>query len=168
VEGFGAVDRVPACVWRISDELVVTLDAQFGEPVDAYVNGSQTWFRDDGPNGETIEWRLHPVPGYRRPPDIGTYEVFGAVALALSTGATPPAPVSQLWDGLEAFPAYVAEGEPGGDTPEPALLAQACTAALGIAPDASGVVDHEPIALAWEAAEGQASIMAALFEQLGA
>ena len=166
MEGFGAVDRVPACVWRISDELVVALDARFGEPVDAYVNGSQTWLRDDGPSGETIEWRLHPVAGYQRPADVGTYEVFEAVALALSTGATPPAAAAHLWEGLEAFPAYVAEGD--GDAPEPVVLAQACTTALGIAPDASGVVDHEPIARMWEAAEGRASVLDALFEQLGA
>jgi hypothetical protein len=165
VQGFGGVDRVPACVWRISAELVVALDAAFGEPVDAYVNGAQTWLRDDGPNGETIEWRLHPVPAYERPEGIGTYEVFGAVALALGTGATPPAPPEELWEGLEAFPAYVAEGD--GDAPEPATLAAACTSALGIAPDGSGVVDHEPIGTAWESTSGRTSIIDALFEQLG-
>lgn len=158
------VDRVPACVWRISAELVVALDARFGEPVDAYVNGSQTWLRDDGPSGETVEWRLHPVAGFERPAGIGTYELFGAVALALGTGATPPAPPERLWEGLEAFPAYAEEG---ADLPEPARLAAACTDALGIAPDASGIVDHEPIGSAWEAAAGQRSIMADLFEQLG-
>ena len=146
----------------------MALDTRFGEPVDAYVNGSHTWFRDDGPNGETVEWRLHPVAGYQRPRDVGTYEVFGAVALALSTGATPPAAPEQLWEGLEAFPAYLGEGGGGDDAPEPALLAQACTAALGIAPDASGVVDHEPIGVMWEAAEGRTSVLDALFEQLGA
>jgi len=160
------MERVPACVWRISAELIVALDARFGEPVDAYVNGSQTWLRDDGPTGETLEWRLHPVPGYQRPDGLGTYEVFGSVALALGTGATPPSSPERLWEGLEAFPAYVAEGD--GDAPEPARLAAACTAALGIAPDASGVVDHEPIGTAWEAAEGRHSVLADLFAQLGA
>ncbi len=163
MEGFGGMDRVPACVWRISAELVVALDARFGEPVDAYVNGSQTWLRDDGPAGSTLEWRLHPVPGYVRPGGVDTYEVFGAVALALGTGATPPAPPEALWEGLEAFPAH-----PEGDQPEPAVLAAACTTALGIAPDGSGVVDHEPIGAAWEAAEGSTSIIEALFAQLGA
>jgi hypothetical protein len=162
--GFAAVDRVPACVWRISPELVVALDARFGEPVDAYVNGSQTWLRDDGPAGEAIEWRLHPVAAYRRPEGVGTYEVFGAVALALGTGATPPAPPEELWEGLEAFPAYLAEGDDA--TPEPATLAAACRDALGIAPDAAGIVDHEPIAAAWEAAEGDHSIVADLLAQL--
>lgn len=158
------MDRVPACVWRISPELVVALDARFGEPVDAYVNGSQTWLRDDGPGGETIEWRLHPVAGFERPPGVGTYELFGAVALALGTGATPPAAPEALWDGLEAFPAYVAEGD--GDAPEPATLAAACTDALGIAPDAAGVVDHEPVAAAWEVSGGRVSIVDALLAQL--
>jgi hypothetical protein len=157
------MDRLPACVWRISDELIVALDGRFGEPVDAYVNGAQTWLRDDGPGEATIEWRLHPVAGFRRPDDVGTYELFAAVALALGTGTTPPAPAGGLWEGLEAFPAY---GE--GKEIEPMRLAEACTTALGLAPDASGMVDHEPIGEAWEKAAGDHSIIAAIFEQLGA
>ena len=86
-----------------------------------------------------LEWRLHPVAHYRRPKSTGTYEVFSAAALALATGATPPAPLGELWDGLEAFAAY-------GDDLEPQPLARAATAALGIEPDACGLVDHEPIA----------------------
>jgi hypothetical protein len=45
---------VPTCVWRATPSLVVALDDRFGEPVDAYVNGSQTWLRDDGPGGATL------------------------------------------------------------------------------------------------------------------
>ena len=157
------MDRVPACVWRISDELVVALDAAFGEPVDAYVNGSQTWMRDDGPNGEAIEWRLHPVPGFRRPDGAGVHELFATIALAIATGAPPIARPDALWEGLEAFPAY----EDGVEL-EPAVLAAACTTALGIAPDASGMVDHAPIGEAWEKSAGAHSVIDALFEQLGA
>ena len=85
-----------ACVWRISPALVVALDDRFGPPVDAYVNGSQTWLRDDGPGGSTIEWRLHPVAGFERPADVGTYELFEVVALAAATGADPPAAPESL------------------------------------------------------------------------
>ena len=154
---------MPCCVWRISAELVVALDGRFGEPVDAYVNGSQTWLRDDGPNAETLEWRLHPVAGFRRPADVDTHELFAAVALAVGTGATPPADPATLWEGLEAFPAYTDEGT----ELEPMRLAEVCTNVLGLAPDASGLVDHEPIGAVWEQAAGQLSIMEALFEQLG-
>src|SRR5215210_7211481 len=126
-------DLVPACVWRIS----AALDTRFGDPVDAYVNGSQTWLRDDGPGDIAIEWRLHPVAGYQRPLAVETHDdVFPATALALGTGATPPAPPETLWDGLEAFPAY-------GDEVEPAPLAAALTEAIGIVPDAVGLVDHQ-------------------------
>jgi hypothetical protein len=155
------VHRTPTCVWRISEELVVALDTAFGEPEDAYVNGSQVWLRDDGPDGMTFEWRLHPVPGYRKPDGVATEEVFPAVALALETGATPPAPPEKLWEGLEAFP-IDADAEL-----EPAVLSAACTKALGIAPDGSGLVDHDSIGDAWEKAEGDHSIIEALFEQLG-
>ena len=148
-------------VWRATAPLIVALDERFGEPVDAYVNGSQVWLRDDGPGGIVIEWRLHPVAGYRRPASVGTYEVFSATALALATETEPPAPLNELWDGLEAFPAY-------GDEAEPAPLAAACAEALGISPDAAGLVDHDRIGDQWEKAARAVSIIDALFAQLGA
>ena len=149
----------PTAVWRATPQLIVALDERFGEPVDAYVNGSQVWLREDGPGSAVIEWRLHPVANYRRPPAAGTYEVFSATALALATGTEPPAPLADLWDGLEAFPAY-------GDEVEPAPLAAACQEALGVAPDASGLVDHERIGDEWERAGRTISIVDALFAQL--
>ena len=150
----------PTCVWRITPQLVVALDDRFGEPVDAYVNGSQVWLREDGPNGITLEWRLHPVAGYRRPTDVGVYEIFSAVALAVATGGESPAAPHDLWEGLEAFAAY-------GDEVEPAVLSAAATDALGIPPDAAGLVDHRAIADEWEGARGTTSIIAALLAQLG-
>jgi hypothetical protein len=158
-----APSRVPSCVWRISDALVVALDERLGQPVDAYVNGAQTWLREDGPGGEMLEWRLHPVAGFTRPDGVGTHDLFESVALALGTGATPVAAPSRLWDGLEVFVAYDDEA---GEI-EPMRLAEICTAVLGLAPDASGMVEHEPIGAAWEQTGGRHSIMDALFEQLG-
>ena len=155
--------RVPTCVWKVSDELVLALDETFGAPVDAYVNGSQVWLRDDGPGGITLEWRLHPVAGYRRPPGMGTYDVFDQVSAALGTGSPagsgPAVPPATLWDGLEAFPAY-------GDEVEPATLAAACTEALGRPPDAAGLADHQGIGDAWEQSAGAVSVVAALLDQL--
>jgi hypothetical protein len=153
--------RTPTCVWRLRPEVVIALDERFGEPVDAYVNGAQTWLRDDGPGGVTLEWRLHPVAGFARPAEVGVYELFSSVAMALETGGTPPAPPEALWDGLEAFPAY-------GDEVEPAPLAAACSEALGLAPDASGLVDHDAVGDEWERSGGGTSIVAALLTQLGA
>lgn len=151
--------RTATCVWRATPALIVALDEQFGEPTDAYVNGSQTWLRDDGPGGVTLEWRLHPVASYERPADIDVYEVFGVVALALGTGGEPPAPLHSLWDGLEAFPAY-------DDEIEPAPLAAAVTASLGIEPDAAGLVDHSAVGDAWERSRGSVSIIDALLREL--
>jgi len=151
----------PTCVWRATPELIIALDGRFGEPVDAYVNGSQVWLREDGPAGLTIEWRLHPVAGYRRPPKVGTYEVFSHTALALGTGTAPPAPLVELWDGLEAFAAY-------GEEVEPAPLTAAVTESLGIPPDGAGLVDHDAIGDAWEHSGGKVSIVDALLAQLTA
>jgi hypothetical protein len=150
---------VAAAVWRARPEVIVALDDRFGEPVDAYVNGSQVWLREDGPGGMTLEWRLHPVARYQRPAGTGTYEVFSAAALALATGGTLPAPLESLWDGLEVFAAY-------GDDVEPQPLAGAAANALGIEPDAFGLVDHEPIAEEWERSGGAVSIAGDLWRQL--
>ena len=150
---------VAACVWRVDAALVLALQERYGDPVDAYVNGSQVWLREDGPGGITLEWRLHPVAGYRRPERVDTYDVFPATALALATGEHPPAEVEELWDGLEAFAAY-------GDEVEPATLAAAATESLGRAPDATGLVDHAPIGDEWERSGHRTSIVDALFAQL--
>jgi hypothetical protein len=123
------------------------------------VNGSQTWLRDDGPGEATLEWRLHPVAAYQRPEGLDTYELFSAVALALGTGGDLPAPLESMWDGLEAFPAY-------GDEIEPAPLAAAVEEALGIEPDAAGLVDHAAIGDQWERSRGQVSIIDALLAEL--
>ena len=150
---------VPTCVWRVSTALVALLDDTFGAPLDTYVNGSQVWLREDGPGQVVFEWRLHPVAGYVRPKGVATEEVFEVAAAALATGTPGPAPLEHLWEGLEAFPAY-------GDEVEPAVLAAACTAAIGLAPDAAGLVDHDRIADAWERTGGGVSIIAALFDEL--
>jgi hypothetical protein len=149
----------PTCVWRATPQLIVALDARFGEPVDAYLNGSQVWLRDDGPGGTAIEWRLHPVAGYQRPTSVDTYELFSTTAQALAAGGDVPASLDALWDGLEAFPAY-------GDELEPALLAAAASHAIGAPPDATGLVDHESIGREWERTARRTSIVDALFAQL--
>ncbi|MGH9125537.1 MAG: hypothetical protein ACRDZ8_12540 [Acidimicrobiales bacterium] len=139
--------------------MILALDRRFGEPVDAYVNGSQVWLRPDGPGGVTIEWRLHPGANYQRPAGVATAEVFERVAYALQVGEMPPAPLDRLWDGLEAYPAY-------GDEVEPAPLSGAATHALGLAPDAAGLIDHGPIGDAWERSRGGISIIDEVLRQL--
>ncbi len=150
---------VPTCVWKASPELLLALDERFGEPVDTYVNGSQVWLRDDGPAGEAIEWRLHPVAGYRRPAGLATEEVFDAVTAALAAGTESPVALDLLWEGLEAFAAY-------DDEVEPATLAAACSASLGAPPDAAGLADHDLVADEWEQSGGATSIVSALLAQL--
>lgn len=154
-----AARLVAAAVWRIRPELVIALDERFGEPLDAYVNGSQVWLRDDGPEGMPFEWRLHPIAGYKRPPGSNTYELFSITALDLAMGRPPPAPPDELWDGLEVFAAY-------GDEIEPAPLVAAAVSALGLEPDAAGIVDHEAIADEWERSGRETSIIAGLLQQL--
>jgi hypothetical protein len=172
------VDLVPTAVWTLTPELVLALDEHLGPPVDSYVNGSQTWLVGDepdsrAPSGDTageqliLEFRMHPVAGYRLPAGFSHYDVWETVVDQLTQGIDPDVlrlgsevrALSGLWDGLEAFPAY-------GDEIEPARLASLVTAALALAPDRSGLVDHQAIGDAWERANGKVSIIALLVEQL--
>jgi len=161
--------RVAAAVWTIAPELVLALDAQLGPPVDSYLNGSQTWILGDESDnaGVALEFRLHPVAGYRAPAGCSHYDVWELVVAQLTSLVDPHAlrlgtetrPLTSLWDGLECFTAY-------GDDIEPARLARDATHALGRAPDACGLVDHDAIGDAWERANGKVSIVALLLEQL--
>ena len=152
---------VSSSIWLISPELLVALDDRFGEPTDTYVNGSQVWLRDDGPDGVTIEWRLHPVGGYEKPKGVPTIEVFGRIALALAQGEAPLTDPASLWDGLEAFPAFY-------DEVAVDVLRGVVTQALGLEPFAVGEVDHETIGDDWERDEGKRSVIDDLRKQLGA
>jgi hypothetical protein len=158
---------VATTVWTISGELVLAVDSELGPPVDSYLNGSQTWLVDDD-SGVTLEFRMHPVAGYRAPAGLSHYDVWETVVGALAAHRDPHAltlgdetrPLTSLWDGLECFAPY-------GDEIEPPRLAALATAHLGRPPDRAGLVDHERIGDAWERARGEVSIVALLLEQLG-
>lgn len=158
--------RVATTVWRCSPELVAALDERLGPPVDGYVNGTQTWLTDAGPGGVTLEWRLHPVSGFRPPTGVGPYDLWDEVTGHLAAGADPDSlplgderrPLSSVWDGLECY----AVDEPV----EPAPLAAAAGELLGRVPDAVGIVDHDRIGRAWEQSRGRVSIVALLLEEL--
>jgi hypothetical protein len=156
--------RVATAIWTIAPDLVLALDERLGTPVDSYVNGSQTWLT---PAGDVeLEWRLHPVAGYRTPKGLSHYDVWEQVVAALSAGADPHAlvlgdevrPLTGLWDGLECYAP--------SDELEPATLARLATDTLGRPPDRSGLVDHDAVGDAWERAHGNVSLVALLLDQL--
>jgi hypothetical protein len=160
-------ERVASALWWTTPELVVALDAHLGLPVDSYLNGSQTWLAENG--DLTLEWRLHPVGGFTQPRGLSHYDLWEQVVTQLSTG-TPPDTLSLgddtvalagLWGGLECYVAF-------GDDLEPANLALQSTAALELAPDLCGLVDHQVVGDRWEQADRAVSIVQLLAEQLSA
>jgi len=150
------VSRTATAVWRIRPELVLALAEQLGEPVDRYVNGSQTWFTET-PGGIALEWRLHPVSGYVTPKDLSHNDVWDAVVESLIGDVRLR--LENVWDGLECFAAYDNDIEPG-------TLSAAATTELGLAPDGTGLVDHEAIGDQWERTRGAVSIVDLLLAQL--
>jgi hypothetical protein len=160
--------RVATTIWTISPELVLALEERLGTPVDSYVNGSQTWLTASDDDEIGLEWRLHPVAGYRTPKGLSHYDVWEQVVAALSLAGDPHAlvlgeevrPLTALWDGLECYAPY--------DEIEPATLTRLVTERLGRAPDRAGLVDHDAAADAWEQARGGVSLVALLLDQLSA
>jgi len=152
------VTRTSTAIWRIRPEIVLALAERLGEPVDRYVNGSQTWFTETL-GGVALEWRLHPVANYATPTGLTHNDVWDVAVETVINGDGRLRP-EKAWEGLECFPAY-------GDDIEPATLAAVVTEELGIPPDAGGLVDHETIGDQWERARGAVSIVELLFTQLG-
>ncbi len=156
-----------AALWGIDAALILALDEGVGPPVDSYVNGSQTWLVDVGPPDTTLEFRLHPVAGYRGPVGMSHYDLWEAVVAALSAGADPTAltlgdetrSLSDLWDGLEVFEAYEADLEP-------AQIASSARAAIGREPDTFGLVDHAASGTAWDHSGRSISLFTLLADQL--
>ena len=155
--------RIATALWRCTPELILALDEHLGPPVDSYVNGSQTWFTGE----PVIEWRLHPVPGFRQPGGVSPYDLWdevvgglsaGEPATALTVGSATVA-LETLWDGLECFPAY-------GDDLEPMAVITRAAELLPMPPDRHGLVDHDAVGDAWERAGGTVSIVQLLDEQL--
>ena len=162
------MSRTATCVWRVDPALVLALDERLGPPVDSYLNGSQTWLAEVGPGDVALEFRLHPVAGYRLPEGMSHYDLWEQVVAALSGEradaaalqlGTETRALTSLWDGLECFAAY-------GDELEPAPLASAAGEAVGSAPDAAGLVDHLRIGSEWERAQGSLSIVDMLLAEL--
>jgi hypothetical protein len=155
--------RIATLVWTVSPELVRALDTSLGPPVDSYVNGSQTWFTGE----PVLEWRLHPVAGFRLPGGISPYDLWDAVVGGLATGEAAEAlpigdarvALGNLWEGLECFAAY-------GDELEPATLRARAAELVDVAPDLAGLVDHDAVGDAWERSGGTVSIVGLLREQL--
>lgn len=156
--------RTATAVWRVTSDLIQAMDERLGAPVDCYINGSQTWFTGE----PVLEWRLHPVAGYESPEGISPYDLWDLVVDAISGGSPvtqlPIGPgsvaLTELWDGLECFPAY-------GDELEPATLTQRASDTLQRPPDISGLVDHDAVGDEWEQSAGAVSVVDLLIRQLG-
>ena len=151
--------RTSACVWRATPAVIVALDERFGEPVDAYVNGSQTWLRDDGPAASRSSGACTRSPATASP-RTSTRTRCSPRSRSPSRPATSHRRRSSRC------------GTASRCSPRTATRsslrrsAAAAEAALGIEPDRAGLVDHDAIADEWERSRGATSIVDALFAQL--
>ncbi len=162
--------RVATCVYRVDPALVELLDACLGPPLDSYVRGWQVWLEDNGPDGERLEWRLHPPARFSMPAGVNPHDLFEVVlhgfadvedpvTQAFATGKERRT-LPQIWEVLEIFPAH-------GDDISPQSLAGTVTATLeGRRPDAAGHADHDRLGDLWKGKHGDFSVGAALLQSL--
>ena len=160
----------PTCVFRVDPALVELLDGILGPPLDSYVRGWQVWLEDNGPDGERLEWRLHPPGRFAMPAGVNPHDLFDVVLQGLADVEDPAndafatgrerRTLAQLWEVLEVFPA-------DGDDIDPESLGGAVTAALeGRRPDAAGYADHDRLGDLWKGKHGDFSVGAALLQTL--
>lgn len=152
-------ELIATCVWTVTPELLVALHTRLGPPAHAYDNGSQSWLRDDGPNGVLVEWRLHPHAELVRTGRPSGYHLFPAVAGALARGDAPELDPRAVWSGLEAAPAFA-------DPVTADALAGRLGAVLGLLPDAWGPLDRDALARSWEESLGDLDVVAWAVDRL--
>ena len=161
--------RVATTVWRMSPEL----DRARSTRASARRSTATSTARRPGsptpaPAPPPLEWRLHPVAGYRPPKGVGPYDAVGRGHRTARRGrrrrrrcrsATNAARSHRCGTDSSASPST-------SSTSSRRRSPRANTEMLGRAPDAVGLVDHERIGSVWERARGGVSIVALLLEEL--
>jgi hypothetical protein len=160
----------PTCAYRVDAGLVEALDRHLGPPLDSYVRGWQVWLEDNGPAGETLEWRLHPPAGFRMPRGVNPHDLFETVLQGLAGVEDARADaidvgeerrrLGEIWEVLEVFPAFTADADPRD-------VVRAAARAIGRTPDVAGRVDHDRLGGEWKGRRGDFSVGRLLLETLG-
>lgn len=160
----------PTCAFKVDPALLELLDAHLGPPLDSYVRGWQVWLEPNGPDEQTLEWRLHPPAGFVMPRGVNPHDLFDVVLQGIAEhGEDFPAGeqrlrLDQVWEALEVFPAFP-EGHLPTITPRP--LVEAVAAALGgRRPDVAGQVDHARLGDLWKGKRGDFSVARVLLDTL--
>lgn len=160
---------IVTCVYRVDAELVERLDAHLGPPLDSYVRGWQVWLEPHGPDGETLEWRLHPPAGFVMPRGVDPHDLFEVALAGLADADVPDAealdlgtearPLTGIWEVLEVFPTF------GDDISVPALV-EVAERSVGRRPDRAGFADHARLGDLFKGQRGDFSVGQALLEAL--
>lgn len=156
-------------VYRVDAELVEALDRHLGPPLDSYVRGWQVWLEPNGPQGQTLEWRLHPPARFTMPRGVDAHDLFDIVLQGVADRGEQFAAgderrsIATVWEVLEVFPAFPDDRHPV----EPAALVDAAAAALGgRRATAAGHVDHQRLGDLWKGRRGDFSVGAVLLDTL--
>jgi hypothetical protein len=161
----------PTCLFDVDEDLILTLEATFGPPIDSYLSGWQVWIEPSGlvgRDGEPVELehRLHPPAGFRVPEGISHHDLWDAAVEQIAAGervlrlGEEERRVQELWVLLEIYPGF-------GDPLTPDDLRRDVEARLGRAALAAGHVDHGRLGARWKRSKGAYDLAGALREQLG-
>lgn len=159
----------PTCVFRCDAELVGSLEAAFGPPIDSYLMGWQVWVEpvDVEDREVELEFRLHPPVGFEQPEGLSHHELWDEVVRQLAEGrerldlGDEERTLDEVWVLLEVYPAY-------GDPVTPQELRHSAELALGRTATAAGRVDHGRLGAMWKRQRNEFDLPGALLEALDA
>lgn len=160
---------VATCVYRVDGPLIEALDARLGPPLDSYVRGWQVWLEPHGPDGQTLEWRLHPPARFTMPRGVDPHDLFDVVLQGLAEPGADFAvgnerrSLSEVWEVLEVYPAFPDPAAPV--TPE-SLVDVAASALGGRRADVAGHADHARLGDLWKGKRGDFSVGRVLLDTL--
>lgn len=162
----------PTCVFTVDLDLIGTLEATLGPPIDSYLNGWQVWIEPLETLGHSpeedvqLEYRLHPPVGFTQPRGLSHHDLWDAVVEQVASGrdrfvlGEEERSLDEVWVLLEVYPAF-------GEDLMPDALRGAVERVLGRAALACGAVDHARLGNLWKRTKGAIDLPAALLEELG-
>lgn len=103
----------PTAIFAVDAELLETLEARLGPPIDSYLMGWQVWLYSPVEHREVeLELRLHPPAGFSQPEGLSHHLLWDEVITQVAAGAEElelgeeTRRLDELFVLLEAYPVF--------------------------------------------------------------
>ncbi len=152
---------VPTVVLDVDRDLLETLEATLGPPIDSYLMGWQVWLHELDRVDVELELRLHPPGGFELPEGVDHHLLWERVIRQVADGAEvielgdEERSLSDIWVLLEVYAAH-------RQATTADELARWTRELLGREPAGAGPVDHDRLSAQFRREGHDADLAAAL------